>query len=233
MTDPVPAAARPATERSRLRRALTHPLAHLVYAIVVVGLVQAFIVKLYFVPSGSMEPTLMPGDRILVNRIALVWDAPSTGDVVVFDAGDGWTETATEPGFWQQLRYLFGSLTGIGPAAPHTLVKRVIATDGQTLSCCDADGRMLVDGEPLDEPYVAIDFPWEPGALDCATTPASQRCFGEFTVPDGAFVALGDNRTGSSDSLTACRPNGVVDAGCLRVGELDRVVGFQSTAPER
>lgn len=229
MTAPVPVAAKAVTEHTRLRRVLTHPLAHLVFAMIVVGLLQAFIVKLYYVPSGSMEPTLMPGDRIIVNRIALSWDTPSTGDIVVFDAGDRWSETDVELGIWQHLRYAFGAMTGIGPAAPNTLVKRVIATEGQTLACCGAEGRMLVDGNPLDEPYVDVDFPWEPGLLDCSTSPASLRCFESFTVPDGAFVALGDNRTASSDSLSNCRLTGQVDASCLRVGELDRIIGFQST----
>lgn len=209
------------------RRALTHPLAHLLYAFIAVGLIQAFVVKLYYVPSSSMEPTLMPGDRIFVNRIALLWDTPSTGEVIVFDAGEGWDEDEVEVTPLQQLRYLFGSLTGIGPSAPHTLVKRVIATGGQTVSCCDVDGRVLVDGQALDEPYVVNDFPWEPGVLDCNSDPASMRCFDEFEVPDGRLVVLGDNRVGSTDSVTGCRAEGVVLAeACIHWAERNSVVGF-------
>lgn len=194
------------------------------YASVAIGLIQGFVTKLSFLPSESMEPTLTPGERILVYRIAQLWGAPTTGDVIVFDAGDGWDEQEVELTIWQQTRYVFGSLTGIGPSAPRALVKRVIATGGETVSCCDTDGRVVVDGEALTEPYVVFDLPWKPDVLDCSAVPASLGCFGEIDMPNGMLVVLGDNRVSSRDSVSACRGTMAVE-GCARFAETARVAG--------
>lgn len=227
MTAAAPEGSTRAGARPSWRRILTHPVAHLVFAFVVIGLVQAFVVKLYFVPSSSMEPALVPGDRILVDRLAPLWSPPSTGDVIVFDADRDWDEVEPEPTIGQQLRYLVGSLTGIGPSAPHTLVKRVIAAAGQTVSCCDADGRVVVDGVGIDEPYVVADAPWSTGSLDCDSDPVSLRCFAPIEVPTGRFVVMGDNRAASSDSVSRCRgdlePSG---NGCARFATMAGLVGI-------
>ena len=62
-------------------------------------------------------------------------------------------------------------MTGFGPSSAHTLIKRVIGTPGQTVECCSADGGLMIDGEPIDEPYITNDFAFEPGTLDCTTIP--------------------------------------------------------------
>jgi signal peptidase I len=194
---------------------------HLVAAFVVMGLILSFVAKPYWVPSGSMEQTLHPGDRILVNRLAYVGSAPSTGDVVVFDADSAWGLTgAASP---NPLRWV-GEVTGFGPSSPHTLVKRVIGGPGQSVECCTDDGRIVVDGKPLDEPYVTNDFAFTPGSLDCGSTPRSQRCFDAVTVPDASFLMLGDNRSGSSDSAALCRGDGASPE-CWRWASRDSVVG--------
>ncbi len=202
----VPAAPR---QRSRLRRALGHPLAHLVAAILVIALVQAFAVKLFMVPSGSMEQTLDVGDRILVNRLA---GEPQNGDVIVFATDDAlWprTDAGSGGGALSGVKYaakwVFGDLLGFGPTTAHTMVKRVIGTAGQTVACCDAQGRLTVDGVPLDEPYIFEDPAFVPGELDCDTTPASSRCFAPVTVPEGMLLVLGDHRGASSDGILPCR----------------------------
>lgn len=194
----------------------------LVAAFVVLALVQSFVVKLYSVPSGSMEQTLLVGDRILVNRLPAA--APVSGDVIVFAASTLWepARAASNP-FVTAVRWV-GGLVGIGPSLDHVLVKRVIAGPGQRVSCCDARGRVLVDGQPLDEPYVYQDFAFLAGEQDCTTTPASQRCFAEVTVPKGQYFVLGDHRSDSADSIAQCRP---VDApaGCLKLVGAADVVG--------
>ncbi|MDE0545356.1 signal peptidase I [Microbacterium sp. C7(2022)] len=197
----------------------------LVAAFVVTGLILSFVGKPYWVPSGSMEETLQPGDRILVNRLAYVGANPGAGDIVVFDADDAWDTTpipATDP-LRGALRWI-GEVTGFGPSGAHTLVKRIIGTPGQSVECCDADGAIVVDGAPLDEPYVFNDFAFEPGSLDCDTTPASLRCFDEVIVPEGRYLMLGDNRAGSSDSAIGCR---VPDASpnCWRWASDGAIVG--------
>ena len=223
-----------ATRPSLLRRLARNPFVNLVAAFIVLALVQNFLVRLYYVPSGSMEQTLEVGDRILVNRLAYLGSEPTTGDVIVFDATEAWDgETAPETNPLKAAVRWLGGVVGIGPSDRHTLVKRVIAGPGQTVSCCDAEGRILVDGEPLDEPYVFENLPFETGTLDCDSIPASLRCFGEYTVPEGEYFVLGDHRSASSDSIALCRGAPATTDGCVRLVERAGVVGkvFQVVFP--
>ncbi|MGW9629716.1 signal peptidase I [Agromyces sp. NPDC055520] len=192
--------------RPRWRRLLGGFWGQLALAFLVVGLVLTFVAKPYVVPSESMWPTLEPGDRILVNRLAYLGSEPTTGDIVVFDADRAWEVPGTAPvdPVRAVLRWV-GEVTGFGPSGTHTLVKRVIGSSGQVVECCNTSGAVLVDGRPLDEPYVHNDFPFEAGTLDCTTTPSSARCFDEVTVPDRSFLVLGDNRSASLDSAVSCR----------------------------
>jgi signal peptidase I len=144
-------------------------------AIVLVGLllswgVRAFLVRSFSIPSGSMEQTLMIGDRILVNELAPRVLPLHRGDVVVF----------VDPGGW----------LGYGDAAGQDLVKRVVGLPGDHVSCCDADGHVLVNGEPLDEPYLTL--------VDGG--PRASATDFDVTVPEGALWVLGDNRDRSADS---------------------------------
>ena len=213
------------TPRSRWRRITGSFWFNLVAAFVVLALVQAFFVKLYYVPSGSMENTLAVGDRILVNRLDYAFADPKTGDVVVFNASDAWEAERPEPTnplSWL-LRWVGGAI-GIGPTLEHTLVKRVIAGPGQTVVCCDDLGRVEVDGVALDEPYILEDFPFALGVNDCTTTPVSLRCFGEYTIPDDRYFVLGDHRSQSGDSVAACRGGPVTDD-CVRLVARKDIVG--------
>ncbi|SFR94592.1 signal peptidase I [Microbacterium sp. cf046] len=213
------------TPRPWWRRVLGSTWFHLAAALVVTGLILSFVAKPYWVPSGSMEATLQPGDRVLVNRLAYLGASPATGDVVVFDAGPTWDiegESPSDP-IRGALRWV-GEVTGFGPSSAHTLVKRVIAAPGQTVECCSDDGRLLVDGEALDEPYVTNDFPFEPGEFDCDTTPRSARCLDPITVPADSYLMLGDNRANSSDSAAACRSEDSA-ADCWRWAVRSDIVG--------
>ena len=201
-------------------------------AALVVALIQAFVVKLYRVPSGSMEPTLQGhaggGDRIVVNRLAFLGGAsPEAGDVVVVTRPAGWGANPSmgdDGGLAAAVRAI-GDLTGLGPTNEQYLVKRVVARAGQTVACCDALGRLQRDGKGVDEPYVAHDLPFEPGRLDCATPVRSTRCFGPFTVPQGELVLLGDHRSASADSALACRTSAPMGEPCLRSVPVANVVG--------
>lgn len=198
---------------------------HLAAAFVITGLVLSFVAKPYWVPSGSMETTLEPGDRVMVNRLAYVGASPGTGDVVVFDAGPTWDiEPSVAPDPIRGVLRWIGEVTGFGPSSAHTLVKRVIGTPGQTVECCSDEGRLIVDGEPLDEPYVTNDFAFETGELDCTSSPRSSRCFDPVEVPADSFLMLGDNRANSSDSAAFCRPDGAA-ADCWRWATQEDVVG--------
>lgn len=215
----------PATPRPWWRRIVGSAWFPLVVSLVVTALVLSFVAKPYSVPSGSMQATLQPGDRILVNRLAYTAADPGNGDVIVFDAGVDWDAGApidTNP-LKAALRWV-GEVTGFGPSGPRTLVKRVIGTPGQSVECCSPEGSVIVDGVPLDEVYVTNDFPFEPGVTDCTSVPASQRCFDAVTVPKDSYLMLGDNRAGSADSAVMCRFAGAAE-GCWRWATRDGIVG--------
>ncbi len=95
---------------------------------------------------------------------------------------------------------------------------------GESVACCTADGQLTIDDEPLAEPYVFNDYAFEPGTLDCTSTPRSQRCFDAVEVPADSYLMLGDNRANSSDSAAFCR--GDAPAGdCWRWATRQDLVG--------
>lgn len=209
---------------ARWRRFRSSAWFQLILAFVVFGLLLALVAKPYAVPSGSMDNTLLPGDDVLVYRLAYLGSEPHTGDVIVFDADSSWGAQPAENPIKAALRWI-GEVTGFGPTGTHTLVKRVIAGPGQTVGCCSADGRVIVDGHPLTEPYISNDLPYTPGTLDCATDPRSMRCFGPVVVPRGSYFVLGDNRANSSDSAFGCRGAPPERAGCFRWARSGDIVG--------
>ena len=163
-------------------------------------LIQTFIAKVYYVPSGSMEQTLhgssSGGDRILANKIVYDFRDPEPGDVIVFSGPPTWVpETViTGPTSWfgQALQAL-GSVVGIAPPNEKDYVKRVIAVGGQTVMCCDAEGNVMVDGTSLHEPYIYEPIEFMPGELDCSTVPDVAALLRAGDDPGGR--ALGDGRS--------------------------------------
>lgn len=218
MTEPGAASDAPARRRRRLPW-----FTEVVVAVVAVALVQAFLVKPFGVPSQSMENTLHVGDRILVNRLDDSWDR---GDVIVFGHGASWQDrrlpTPTNP--LVRVARTAGDLTGIGPGSVSYTVKRVVGLPGERVECCDAQGAVTVDGRSLDEPYVLDDLPFQPGTIDCDSTPRSTRCFPEIRVPEDNLLVLGDHRSQSADSVIGCR-GGTVGQECARFVPEGRVVG--------
>ncbi|MFD1533977.1 signal peptidase I [Pseudonocardia aurantiaca] len=171
----------------------------IVVALLLTFLIQTFLAKVYVIPSGSMETTLhgctgCNNDRVLVDKITYRFTDPAPGDVVVFRGPDSWSSEVQVPqptnAFVRGLQQL-GSLIGLAPPDEKDFVKRVIAVGGQTVSCCDSRNRVMVDGQPLNEPYVYY-LP-EAG-------PARQATFGPITVPAGQLWMMGDSRNNSADS---------------------------------
>ncbi|NLU63222.1 signal peptidase I [Rhodococcus sp. HNM0563] len=180
----------------------------IVVALALSFLLQTFVARVYLIPSESMEPTLhgcpgCTGDRIVVEKIGYRFGDPRPGDVIVFKGPDSWSEgytsTRSDNTVIRGLQEV-GSLVGLVPPDENDLVKRVIAVGGQTVECCDDQGRILVDGQPIDEPYVKMDYPFTPGVVTCDTEVPSGRCFGPVTVPEGHVWVMGDNRSNSADS---------------------------------
>jgi signal peptidase I len=170
-------------------------------------LLQTFVGRVYMIPSQSMEPTLhgcagCTGDRIFVDKISYNFSEPEAGDVVVFKGTNSWNE-----GFVSQrsendvVRSLQNVGSYIGLVAPdeNDLVKRIVATGGQTVSCQAGDPAVMVDGEPIDQSYTL-----EPMAYPVDPETGSEACggpyFGPLTVPEDNYFMMGDNRTNSADS---------------------------------
>ena len=146
-------------------------------------LVKAFLVQMFFVPSASMRPELKEDDRILVEKVSL-WDGEvARGDVVVFRDPGGWLGATPEPTGVQAML----SLVGLYPDGGH-LVKRAVAVGGDRVVCCDRQGRVTVNGVPLEEgEYLRDDVRPSQGEF-------------EVVVPDDAIWVMGDNRSNSQDS---------------------------------
>ncbi len=190
----------------------------LVVALTMTFLIQTFLVKVYYIPSASMDQTLhgaaSGGDRILVNKVVYDFTEPKPGEVVVFAGPPTWAAEAriAGPTTWLgRFGQSVGSVIGIAPPNEKDFVKRVIATAGQTVMCCDGDGRVEVDGKPLFEPYIYEDFLFTAGSLDCVSALKSQRCFEPQLVPADSLWMMGDHRSDSGDSTAGCRGNEAAD----------------------
>lgn len=156
-------------------------------ALVLTMALRVLVVQAFYIPSGSMEPTLAVGDRVLVSRLAYRLGEVHRGDVVVFDGRGSFAPEAAPPaGPLQRLSRSVGSFLGVAPSE-RDYVKRVIGLPGDRVVCCDPQGRISVDGTALTEPYVmAGDRP-------------SDVPF-DVVVPPGRLWVMGDHRSDSADS---------------------------------
>lgn len=155
-------------------------------------LLKTFLLRSFYIPSGSMQHTLEVNDRILVNQLVPNMIGVQRGDIVVFEDPGGWlnlptSATTASPNAFESL------LQTVGLAADTStdyVVKRVIGIGGDHVVCCDAEGRLTVNGVPLDEPYITLPDP---------SSKASGIDF-DVVVPDGSLWVMGDNRYSSLDS---------------------------------
>lgn len=210
------------SRRQRQQRPLVvDVLVRVVIAFAVLAVVTHVLVRPFVVPSASMEPTIMTGDRVLARVVAVDEDDLDRGEVIAFGHGDTWEQDRIEePDAAKNIARYGGDLLGVGPSHTSHTVKRVVGLPGDTVGCCDPRGRLLVNGEPLDEPYVEDDLPFEK-----CTGSRSPRCFPEVTVPEGSYLVLGDNRANSADSISPCRGQ-VEESRCTpRFVRADQVVG--------
>ncbi|MEU3455063.1 signal peptidase I [Micromonospora sp. NPDC006766] len=172
----------------------------LVVAFCLAVLIRTFLLQAFFIPSGSMEDTLLIGDRVLVNKVVYDVREPARGEVVVFRGTDRWVaQEAPVPttNFLGRVGRTLGDLVGISRPGEKDFIKRVIGVPGDRVWCCD-EGRVVVNGVPLDErSYVSEDSPIElpPNARECRS-----RQFTEVVVPPGQIFVMGDHRLVSQDA---------------------------------
>jgi signal peptidase I len=169
-------------------------------ALAIALLIKTFVVQPFYIPSASMENTLMVGDKVLVNKVVYRIRPVSRGDIVVFNGAGSWlppTASATPVNhnplarlydatlgpFFRSVRELFGTAPG-----QTDYIKRVIGVPGDHVACCNAQGDITVNGVPLQEQSYLI-----PGARP------SQGRF-SIVVPPGRLWVMGDNRPESADS---------------------------------
>lgn len=161
----------------------------LLIAFVISFVVKTFLVRSFYIPSGSMKDTLQIDDRILVNQLSPGVMPVERGDIVVFKDPGGWlTARATPPPTW--LRWTMQELGLAAAASDEYVIKRVIGLPGDRVECCNPQGQLLVNGVPIEEPYVLLPSPGDPVSGDPF----------EVEVPADSYWVMGDNRYASKDS---------------------------------
>lgn len=157
-------------------------------AMVLSLIVKTFLLQPFHIPSGSMEDTLIKDDRVVVGKLTPGPIALQRGDVVVFADPDNWLgEVPVKQRTPIQSLLIF---LGLAPDdSDEHLIKRVIGLPGDTVACCDVQGRVSVNGVAIVEPYV------KPG-----DTPGGGRPDFSVVVPAGKVWVMGDHRSDSADS---------------------------------
>ncbi|MCT1367379.1 signal peptidase I [uncultured Kocuria sp.] len=158
------------------------------YALIIAFIVKTFLIRGFYIPSGSMENTLELNDRIFVNVAGNYLSDPDRGDIVVFKDSQHWipenqSNTSSNP-----IRDALSFVGVLPDSSQNYLIKRVIGKGGDHVTCCSADGKVQVNGKAIDESSYLY-----PGAKP------SDFPF-DVTVPEGEYFVMGDHRNASADS---------------------------------
>jgi signal peptidase I len=179
-----------------------------IIALTLAFLLRTFVIQVFFIPSGSMEPTLQVNDRMVVEKVTYRFRDIGHGDIVVFEGEDNGFTPQTS-GLQRVVRGV-GQFVGVVPTDARDFVKRVIGLPGDEVVI--EDGIVTVNGVELSEPYADLD------TYD-----------GTHRVPDGSLFVMGDNRRNSSDSrysLGFIEIDDVVGRAVLRIWPLSEFGGL-------
>ena len=144
-------------------------------------LIKSTLIQAFWIPTGSMEPTLVPGDRVIVAKVPYYFHDPQRGDIIGFEEPD--PAKTPDRGIVGGFTHWLGQGLGFSPPDNPDYIKRVIGTPGQTVWA--RHGDVFVDGVKISEPYLG----------DITT-----ENFPHTTVPEGKLFVMGDNRSNSLDS---------------------------------
>ena len=148
-------------------------------ALALAFVIKTFLLQAFYIPSGSMIPTLEIGDRVLVEKVAFRFREPERGEIIVFQRPGAEDARAGVSG---QVRSFLEGLGLVQPNADIDLIKRVIGLPGETVEV--RKGVVLINGRPLSEPYARPET----------------RSFPPTVVPEDELFMMGDNRMNSQDS---------------------------------
>jgi signal peptidase I len=184
----------PPTGQEKLRQgtltALRETVIVVVMALVLSLIVKTWLMQAFYIPSESMESTLLTGDRVVVSKLTPSPVDLKRGDIIVFEDPDHWLPPVAPVRRSALNDALNTTLTFVGllPSDEgNHLIKRVVGLPGDHVVCCDANKKLTVNGTPLTEPYL---FPGD--------QPSLTRF--DIRVPAGRVWVMGDHRSASADS---------------------------------
>ena len=210
-------------DRNKKRPSLGRELLTVVgTALVLSILVRTFLIQAFYVPSASMEDTLQENDRIIVSKISTRFTGIDRSNVIVFHDPDGWLgEGFPNPYDTPVGRVL--QAVGIVPSnSGNDLVKRVIGVANDQVECCDASGRVTVNGVAIADSYMKEGI-------------TSDQVTVSVLVPEGNVFVMGDNRGNSEDSrFHLDKNNGMVPVEeiigrvAMRIWPISRIGGIEN-----
>jgi signal peptidase I len=198
---PAPRDEAPATKkRSRARHLAELPVLVLL-ALVIAVIIKTFLVQAFYIPSGSMFPTLHVGDRVLVEKLSYRFGGPGRGDVVVFER-DVFGAGEPDVPWHQDARNFVRDLLGLPTGQSQDYIKRVVAVEGDTIRYAGTPRRLIVNGEEADQSYI---HGGRDGSSPTVTSDDCKRLQMEKSadgclVPEDMVFVMGDNRGNSEDS---------------------------------
>jgi signal peptidase I len=175
---------KPAEERPSGPMAVVRETVTLVVLAVLLAVVfKTFLVQAFFIPSGSMEPTLDISDRVLVEKVSYRFGEVQPGDIVVFVHNEPGLPSSEPANPVARFVTSLGQAIGLTPPSERDFIKRVVGVPGDVISC--NGGKLHRNGKAVNEPYLAA-----------GTTTECSR----VRVEPGQLYVMGDNRNNSQDS---------------------------------